>query len=131
MGGSSGPSDYDRSSSRQSQSSSEKPKGGGGGGDGTKGGDPCDIALDADLTGIDPAVLAKVTVGVSLTVSIVKAGRYEAVACGLPPKNVTVGTLAAVPGLANLIACIKKKNTYVADVLQVGRGRCVVHVHRK
>lgn len=128
MGGSSGPSSYDRPSSPGSSGTGAGSGGGGGGGQAS---DPCDITVDADLTGIDPAVLANVRPGATLNVSIVKAGSYEAVACKLPPKNETVGTLAAVPGLANLIACIKKKNVYVADVQQVGRGRCTVRVHRK
>jgi hypothetical protein len=83
-----------------------------------------------DLQGVKRDVLARVSVGQRLAVSIVSSGGYEAVVCTVGKSGAVLGTLAAFPKLSVLISCIKQNNQYVAVIKKIERGGCVVAVSR-
>ena len=65
--------------------------------------------------------------GTSLSVSIVTQGTYETVVC-LTSDGRRVGALANVEDLAQLIACMRARHQYMAEVRRVGRTYCTVFV---
>jgi hypothetical protein len=119
-----------RSSADRQRASSSQKTGTKGTGGSAKGSDPCDLSFEVDLQGVQQAALGSVAVGQNLEVAITRAGGYETVVCRLPNRGGVVGALAAFPGLAALIACIRQDHEYIATVVRIERGRCRVSVSR-
>jgi hypothetical protein len=92
--------------------------------------DRCDLSFEVDLSGVNAVLLRATAVGSSLDVSIIRVEGFETAACTRPGERDVVGTLAAFEGLADLIECIKLRNTYKATVVLVDRGRCRVAIRR-
>lgn len=92
--------------------------------------DRCDLSFEVDLSGIDAALLRALTVGSVLDVSLIQVAGFETAACMRAGARDVVGTLAAFEGLADLIECIKLRNTYKATVVSIDRGACRVAIRR-
>jgi hypothetical protein len=93
------------------------------------GADDCDLVFDLDLTSLRPAV-QQVVLGEVLDVDLIAEQAFEAVVCKQRVGGAVVGSLAAFPGLADLIDCIRRGHRYAAKIVGLGRSACRVHVTR-
>jgi hypothetical protein len=93
------------------------------------GADRCDLDLNVELSAVRPQPLRQLAVGSTLAVDLAAVGNLQAVVCKTPTADV-VGTLAAFEGLADLIDCIRRGNSYSATVLRLSGASCAVHVQR-
>ena len=85
----------------------------------------CDIEIDCDLVGIQPAVLTTVREGDLLTVRLDDAASYRSVVC-VTSSGQILGAIANVPGQTNLIACLSRSLRYAVQIRELGAGRCRV-----
>lgn len=92
--------------------------------------DRCDLSFEVDLSGINATLLRVMTVGSVLDVSLIQVAGFETAACTRAGAHDVVGTLAAFEGLADLIECIKLRNTYKATVVSIDRGASRVAIRR-
>lgn len=114
MGGSSPP----NSNNRQKNTGAAKPQG-----------DKCDIELDVDLIGIDPAQLVGLTKGTVLAVQLKTVGSTKS-AVVVGSAGGVVGSLAAVRGLSQLLRCMEDGVNYQATVQSISKTGCNVSVQR-
>lgn len=92
-------------------------------------GNPCDIDLEIDLVGLQPAAIATLTAGDLLAVELIEMPPAVSVVCKTAEGQV-VGSLSAFLGLTQLIACINSGIKYCAAVLIVSSTRCAVIVRQ-
>jgi len=97
---------------------------------GTKSADRCDLDFSVDLSTVKLQVARNLATGTILAVELTSIGRLQAVICKEPGGGV-VGTLAAFEGLADLIDCMHRGNSYTATILRISGATCTVHVRRK
>ena len=91
--------------------------------------DRCDLDFVVDLSSVKMAVLRVLAPGAALVIELAQAGNLEAAVCRRPMGDV-VGTLAAFEGLADLIDCMRRGNSYSATVVRINGATCTVHVRR-
>lgn len=100
------------------------------GGDPTSPQDDCEFERELDLTSVQP-VVAQVARGQRLSVHVIVNERSQtAVVCRRSVEGDVVGSLAGFGGVTKLVDCIRRGNTYVADIVHAERGNCRVFVHR-
>lgn len=92
--------------------------------------DPCWIYRTTTLQGVNPAALAKVSVGEELTVTTIIKRKIRSVVCSIPETGDIVGAITFT-NIALLIDCIDKGSQYTANVDSVNGGRCDVTVQRQ
>ena len=97
---------------------------------GRGGADECDLSFRVELVGFRADAASGLRVGDLLPLGLVRQGAFEAVAVLMQPASAPIGSLAAFPGLARLVACMRRSNEYVARVEQLAPTRCVVAVSR-
>jgi hypothetical protein len=90
--------------------------------------DPCDIVFETILSPTDVAELQRISAGEVLKVETVFENQIERL--GVKRGNVTVGVIANPRG-AEVIACMKSGNQYIARVIDVRGNQCRVRVERK
>lgn len=93
-------------------------------------GDRCDLSFRVELVGVRPDALADVREGTMLTVALREQGQYATLVCLSPTKGELVGSLAAFPGIAALLACVRDGHRYGAQVENLAPTRCTVFVAR-
>ncbi len=100
---------------------------GGGGGGGGSGGDRCNFSFPADLSAVDPTVLAGVSVDDELVVALIRRHGFDVAVCQRADGEVA-GAISNIEDLADLISCLLSGSEYGAVVQEVGRTHCSVHV---
>ena len=98
-----------------------------GGGQESPDSDPCNIIFETILSAINVSELAKVLPGEYLKIEIVTENQVDRLCA--KHAGVIVGTIANPRG-AEVLACIKAGNEYVARVLSIQGNRCPVRVER-
>lgn len=93
------------------------------------GSDPCDIEIEVDLVGLQPAASERLHAKQVLDVKLVRKPPVVSAVC-TDAQGEIVGSLSAFLGLAQLIACLERKVSYEATVLLASATRCTVHVRR-
>jgi hypothetical protein len=91
--------------------------------------DLCDLDFTVGLSAVNLPVIQTLATGVVLAVVLMPVGNLEAVVC-LKSGGDLVGTLAAFQGLADLIDCLRRGNSYSATVVRIYGATCNVHVRR-
>lgn len=94
-------------------------------------GDLCDITLRVDLVGVRIDALSNVQLGMVLAVELQTEGPYSALVCRAPEGGLVVGTLAAFPGLSELLSCVQRGVDFGAQIVHLAPTRCTVIVSRK
>lgn len=94
---------------------------GGGGGGGAPSPDMCVFNTNATLASPNPSVVPTLSVGNILTVSLNSAGPSP-IAEVIAPAGVA-GTLAGMPRLRELIACLEGGTNYEFEVTAISGGR--------
>lgn len=89
--------------------------------------DPCAIAFDVNLSGVNVAVAAGISVGTTLQVVLTVSNGFDVVVCQTAAGQV-VGSLAAFPGLATLVGCLRSGRRYIAQVTVLNGTIVTVHV---
>jgi hypothetical protein len=96
---------------------------------GESGSDKCEINVSVDLAGINPAVLATVTIGQDHPVVAVTTGSgFRAAVVRTPAGD--LGSLANFPGVRTLLDCIDAGVGYQATIVTIAAGSCTVAVAR-
>jgi len=90
-------------------------------------GNECDLSFTVDLAGVRPDALRTLAVGSTLKVETRTHGPHATLTC-VSDAGEVVGSLAAFPGIAKLLACIQVGHRYRASVVDVAPTRCVVTV---
>jgi hypothetical protein len=104
-----------------------KAKGWGGSGGEAGAFDPCEIEFDVDLSGVNVSVAAGLVVGTVLRVELTVINGFDVVVCRTTAGAV-VGSLAAFPGLATLVGCMRGGRRYAATVTALNGTNVGVHV---
>jgi invasion protein IalB len=91
--------------------------------------DRCDLDFAVDLSAVNLPIVRTLATGAVLAVDLAPIGNLEAVVCKQTGGDV-VGTLAAFEGLADLIDCMRRGNSYSATVVRINGATCTVHVRR-
>lgn len=109
--------------------------GGGGGGYGpSRSSDDCDIVERTPLNSVQAAAAAQLAVGTRLDVEVVQQNNRQVLVARFPPgvnAGAIVGSLTP-PSLADLLQCIAKGRSYVADVIDIQPGAMIrVEIHPK
>lgn len=98
-----------------------------GAGGGFASSDPCAIAFDVNLSGVNVAVAAGISVGTTLHVALTVSNGFDVVVCQTAA-GLVVGSLAAFPGLATLVGCLRGGRRYIAQVTVLNGTIVTVHV---
>jgi hypothetical protein len=107
--------------------------GGGGGGYGpSRASDDCDIVERTPLNSVQAGPAGHLTVGTRLDVDVVQQAGRSVLVARFPTAvhgGAVVGSLTP-PSLADLLQCISKGRSYVADVIDIQPGALIrVEIH--
>lgn len=102
--------------------------GGGFGGDEVILEDPCDIMEDAPLQGVRQAI-ERVRIGETLRIGLRGSGPTASVTCVLPGTGEIVG-YPTFDGIAKLIRCLERGNSYIGQVVYLDGSDCIVRIMR-
>lgn len=92
-------------------------------------GDPCDLIIELDLSGVRTAALSGIAVGEILDVVISRSGGFEA-AVVRSRRGAIVGSLASVEKIDRLLRCLRDGVAYEGEVTEVERTRCRAVIRR-
>lgn len=90
--------------------------------------DPCDIIEDAPLQGVQQAI-ENVRLGETLRIGLRGSGPTASVTCVLPGTGEIVG-YPTFDGIAKLIRCLQKGNSYIGQVVHLDESDCIVRIMR-
>lgn len=90
--------------------------------------DPCDILEDAPLQGVQQAI-ERVRFGETLRIGLRGSGPTASVTCALPGTGEIVG-YPTFDGIAKLIRCIERGNSYIGQVVHLDGSDCIVRIMR-
>jgi hypothetical protein len=100
-----------------------------GSGEGGQTGNPCDLAFSANVFSPVAAIVGQVVVGDDVSI-VLQNNSIGVLVPRLGNTNSRLGTLAGIPELGDLIACIQQGNTYGGRITTIQGGNIEIAVWR-
>lgn len=92
-------------------------------------GDVCDLAFSANVFSPVPATVGLIVVDDEISIEL-QQNSVVILVPRLAPANSRLGTLAGIPELGDLVACIQNGNTYAGRISGIHGGNIEVTVWR-